>query len=131
MEDGLFAQHKMSQAMFRWNQHLSAVFFGKDKGLPLLELGRCFISIDNHQVDSPQQAGDQVPGQTIAMETAKHVPFGNGDAVSHKLCRHARFCVELLVVELHVMPAKIFEYRRRRDEANVVELEVSDWTTPV
>lgn len=127
VEDGLVTEHEMAETVLGRNQDLQAVRLGNREGLPL-PIGRAaFIPVHDDDIDSSDQAGDQFPGDAIAVQPPEDVPGRAGHVILDELRVDARLPIKLFVVEFHVAAAEILEDRGRTDEQHAGQFRLGDF----
>jgi len=103
---------------------LEPVGFRQCKALPLTVLRRAWIVIYDEQIEGTLEAGDKLPSVLIAMNAAEGVLAGHGDVVLLEVDIDASFPIDVLIVDLDIMSAKIFKYSGRFDQFDLLKFRV-------
>src|SRR5471030_2916816 len=74
------------------------------------------IVVHDHDVEAACQAGHEFPGLRIAMDAAQDMAVRDRNIVLDEIDRNARVVVDLAVVRLDIVTAKVLEDRGRLDQ---------------
>ena len=116
----------MAVAESRRDQDLHTVTIGQRECGPLPVLRRAWNVVDDHEVERSMQAGNQLGGFAVAVDASQDVLPRHRNVILDELVLDARGPVGLLVVNLDVMAAEIFEDGRRLDDEDAVERTFPD-----
>lgn len=121
VEDRALAENHVPVAELWRDENLQSIAVGEREALPLPELWRGRIIIQDGQIELAVQTRDELPRFLVAVNPSEHVLTRGGDVVLYERAGDSGLLVELLVVSLNISAPEILEYRRRLDEQDAIE----------
>ena len=127
MEDRVLAEDHVPVAELRWYKNLQPVAVGEREALPLPELWRGRIVIQDGQIELAVQAGDQFPCLMIAVNAPQNMPLGDRDIVLDEIDGDSRLLIKAPIVCFHIGATEVFKYSGWSNDEDAVQRCLGDF----